>query len=103
MASYRCGHEGCRKRYTFAKPLENYRRLPRGVTEGGLCGLCGVGLLHETNHHIRRWNKRFPVCNCGAIPFPHREGSTSYYAGARRVCAMAGDHVHEAAAEEAWR
>ena len=89
--TYQCGHGACRKRYHFAKALENYARTPQGVTQGGLCGSCGKGLLHETKKHIRKWNRQFNVCYCGAIAFPHREGSTAYIEGEKRVCAFAND------------
>lgn len=73
---YRCTHRACRKRHSFAQPLEAYTRTPRGVTRLGLCARCGVGHLHSSDREVARTNARAEVCNCGLIPYPHRLGSS---------------------------
>lgn len=75
---YQCGHRYCRKRYHFKRPLERYKRPPKGtVWRGGelVCGTCHKGTLHRVNVHIRKWNRQHVKCECGSIPYPHREGS----------------------------
>jgi len=88
--NYRCCKKGCRKRYTFPKPLENYKIFPYqhyGLTEGGRCGqriggkICG-GFLSDCTKSVKNWNHRIRrrkglVCYCGAIPFPHTKGQSA--------------------------
>ena len=80
--SYRCTKgwgAPCRQRYTFAKPLEEYQRTPKGLVkiDGTLrCGECRKGRLAADDHNIKQWNRAQGVCSCDGLPYPHRKGTT---------------------------
>lgn len=73
--SYRCGHRHCRQRRSYRKPLEAYKRRPRGVNQDGLCATCGKGHLNPADDAIKAWNRRIrDICPCGCLRYPHRPG-----------------------------
>lgn len=92
MYLYQCGHRKCRKRYRFPKPLEEYKRKPPGLTKDRFCGRCKKGYLNECGKHVRKWNDKLPICNCGlflnanGLPMPHREGSKGCIKGYDSFC-----------------
>lgn len=92
---YQCGTRTCRKRYSFKKPLENYKRRPPGLTKDGRCGVCKKGFLNEVDKHVKKWNRSQETCNCGLIIgsrgtlMPHRKGTVLTIKGKRMVCESA--------------
>jgi len=77
-SNYQCGTNGCRKRYSFPKPIESYKRTPRGLTEDLKCGACKRGTLHPTRKHlVRQRQADRGICRCSRVPAPHRIGASS--------------------------
>jgi len=62
--NYRC--RSCSARFSTTY---TYKRKPK-------CRRCGSTDLRNDTANVRRWNARFPKCECGLIPFPHRPGSS---------------------------
>lgn len=58
----------CNGRRTLTKLIEFYQRRPR-------CPNCGEdSLTLDVYRMAREVGKEAPVCRCGGMPFPHREG-----------------------------
>lgn len=61
--NYRCNRCGARRSGSRRRKFKN--KVPE---------CCGQ-LMRNDTANVKRWNAKQPWCDCGVIPFKHREGS----------------------------
>lgn len=97
---HRCSRDSCRKRYTFSKHWEEFKRVK----------ICTCGCKKFTVCYDRLRAAKRDKCNCSGYHFPHREGSkfctsnsmSSYHAAKERH-GMTGDELLEVFTECTWQ